>query len=357
MKVLVLGAAGPAGVNTVKALRMAHHWVVGADSNPAHLGWLPCLRVLAPHHGDPTFIPWLNDRIREYRIDLVMAQPDPLVLDLAQRCAEITAQVALPKISTMLLCQDKFETGWRWAKAGLRQPVTRIEDGICLDEAADVYGLPLWLRATRGAGARGATKVETLEGAHAWLRYWIERDVDWEWIAEQYLPGRDYSWAGLYWEGELVTSFARERLEYIYPHLAPSGRTGTPTVARVVHDDRVNEVAEFAVGVIDSDPHGIFCVDLREDEFGMPTPTEINAGRTCTTVPLYAEVGCNIPGELARLAEYRTDEEWRLADRPRELHQHEPPPIRNAVPDGTTLARHIDCGHVFSQVPIEALAA
>jgi carbamoyl-phosphate synthase large subunit len=76
---------------------------------------------------------------------------------------------------------------------------------------------------------------------------------------------------------------ARERLEYIYPHLAPSGVTGTPAVQRTIHDENVNKIATEAVLAIDPNFSGIACVDLKEDKEGVPCVTEINAARMFTT--------------------------------------------------------------------------
>ena len=107
-------------------------------------------------------------------------------------------------------------------------------------------------------------------------------------MTEAHLPGRDLAWSSIWYEGELVCSFTRERLEYIYPGLTPEGITGTPTIAEIVHSDEVNAMAEAAVYAVDDKPHGIFSVDLREDEHEIPRPTEINAGRGFTTFGLWA---------------------------------------------------------------------
>jgi len=39
----------------------------------------------------------------------------------------------------------------------------------------------------------------------------------------------------------------------------------------------VLRMAQNAVYAVDGKPNGIYCVDLREDKDGPPTPTEINA--------------------------------------------------------------------------------
>lgn len=336
MRVLVLGAGGPAGVNTIHALQAAGHEVSGWDANPAHYPWIEATgaEVIAA-----------ESYLAAGDYDLFVPQADPLVLELAQHRDILDGATVLPATGTILVCQDKFETGWRWARGRLRSPVHRLDGPGDVPDAFDLLGAPLWLRATRGAGARGATVAETTGVAVAWLEYWALRQPDWEFVAEEYLPGRDYAWCGVYHHGQLLASFARERLEYIYPNLAPSGRTGTPTIARVVHDDRVNEIAEFAVEMIDLDWHGVACVDLREDSDGVPRPTEINAGRTCTTVPLYHEVGLNVPAIIAALGGF--NELW--AAGVDNCH-----PVRDRIPEGTTLSRHIDCGHIFTRVPVYA---
>jgi carbamoyl-phosphate synthase large subunit len=76
---------------------------------------------------------------------------------------------------------------------------------------------------------------------------------------------------------------ARERLQYIYPHLAPSGVTGTPAVQKTIHDERVNKIATEAVLSIDPNFNGIACVDLKENKYGVPCVTEINVARMFTT--------------------------------------------------------------------------
>jgi carbamoyl-phosphate synthase large subunit len=167
-----------------------------------------------------------------------------------------------------------------------------------------------------------------LKAAQAWIAYWGQREVGWEWIAEEMLPGRDYGWTSIWNHGELVTSQGRERVEYIYPHLAPSGRTGTPTIAVTRHDQRVNDVASAAVIAIDDDATGVFCVDLRENARGVPVPTEINAGRFFTTSDFYAAAGFNFVDLYIRLG--MGEEIERV-------------PKVNAVQENVAWYRHIDC--------------
>jgi carbamoyl-phosphate synthase large subunit len=122
-----------------------------------------------------------------------------------------------------------------------------------------------------------------VETAASWINYWKARKVGWRFIAQQHLPGRNVAFHSLWKDGELVTSMARERLEYIYPHLAPSGITGTPAVQRTVHDEAINKTGTDAVLSIDPNFNGIACVDLKQNKEKVPCVTEINAGRMFTT--------------------------------------------------------------------------
>ena len=331
MNVAVLGAGGPAGANVVRSLNMAGHDVIGIDGNPFRLGLIEGTAVKQEYDVyHDRFIGWLNDVCVDYQIRYVHSQPEEGVEVLSRSQGKLVAEVLLPSSQTVVLCQDKFETAWRWKKAGLKtQPVIKLELAEQIVEAIETIGLPLWLRATRGAGARGATLVENYDTALHWWQYWRARGSDWEWILEEFLPGRDFAWTSLWYQGDLIVSQGRERLEYIFPHLAPSGRTGTPTVAVTVSDERVNSAAMGAVLAIDDEPHGLYCVDLREDSGGVPRPTEINAGRFFTTSHFYSAAGLNIPDLCVQFA---TD-----------TVKGPLPPQFDPLPEGLYWMRHIDC--------------
>lgn len=315
MRIAVLGAGGPAGVNVCRALNDAGHDVYGQDDNRDHLVWAEpfCTSTFGP----------LGAKLNDWGLDVVCAQPDSMVRWLSRQ----DVPKLMPSSRVIERCQDKTQAIERWSRLGLVR-----------SSFVDVNEMrpPFWLRATSGAGARGATLIENRVTAYHWVRYWQSRGVDWEFMAEEYLPGRDYCWSSLWHDGVLVAAFARERLEWIYPHLSPSGRTGTPSISETVHNHDVNEMGFKAVRAVDDRPNGIYCVDLREDKNGIPRPTEINAGRWATTTPLYSELGVNLPDLHARLA---------VGDDIESLGN-------DIYPAGIRLSRHIDCGHVFTGVPV-----
>jgi len=303
-------------VNTCRALWAAGHEVAGIDKSLLHLEWAePYCVEMSDGYGPCD------------RADVVYAQADAL-MDVAYGYPD---KILMPGQGIVALCQDKFAACGSWFIDGLRsyRPIhvgAQVKNSLRI--AAEVLGYPYWLRASEGAGARGATLVDSYETGFHWVSYWRSRGVDWSFVAEEYLPGREFCWTSLWYTGHLVAAFSRERLEWIYPHLAPSGRTGTPAVARVVHDDRVSLMARDAIRSLDQEPHGIYCVDLVEDHEGNVRPTEVNAGRWATTSPCYSPLGVNLPDLHVTLAA-GGDVEW---------------PGQDIYPEGVMLTRHIDCG-------------
>ena len=324
MRVLVLGAGGPAGVNTCRALDAAGHEVLAWDEKVDHLVW-------AEPYATPVTDYWVD-------ADVVVAQPDPLVASLVYDRADTRSRF-LPKPQTVTLCQDKFETGLAWRRAGLRDDRIHLVDSR--EHNPQELSFPSWVRARHGAGARHAICARNPVEARHWMLFWVYREQEAQFVVEGFLPGRDYSWCGIFREGKLLVHFARERLEYLYPHLTPEGLTGTPTRAVVTADSTVCGMAREAVFAVDPEPHGVFCVDLREDEDGIPRPTEINAGRFSTTVGLWsiysdAYWAPSRSNFVALAAELAAGDDSRLED-------------WRDLPEGLVLSRHIDCGHVFTK--------
>jgi carbamoyl-phosphate synthase large subunit len=161
----------------------------------------------------------------------------------------------------------------------------------------------VWLRARRGAGGRASLPVTGAEQAVMWARYWVANGLSMnDFMVSEFLPGREYAFQSIWQDGRLVTSQARERLEYLFGFLTPSGQTSSPALARTVHREDVNEAAANAVRAVDNGATGIFCVDLKENAQGVPCVTEINAGRFFTTSIFFSQAGCNMPYYYTRMA-------------------------------------------------------
>jgi carbamoyl-phosphate synthase large subunit len=312
-------------------------YVVGVDVSPYHLELADVeARYLVPRSDAHDYLDELNALIAREGVELVHAQPDPEVALFARERARLHARTFLPDAEVVELCQDKARFTEALEAMGVPTPDARtFEDERSLTQAAeeilDVHGRA-WLRATRGAGARAALPVTTPAQAAAWVAYWIEvrglthRDF----MISQFLPGREYAFQSLWRDGELVTSAARERVQYLFGQLVPSGQTSTPSVARTVHRDDVNELCERAIRAIAPSATGVFCVDLKEGADGRPLITEVNCGRFFTTSNFLAAAGANMPYTYVKLAYDEPVEELART---------------NAVPPDLYWVRMVDMGY------------
>lgn len=286
-RVLVTGAGGPAGINFVASLRLAPEkmFVVGTEANKyfVHLATTD-RKYSIPKATEPDYVDSLNDVIRKERIEFLHAQPDVEVEVVSENREKLDTSIFLPSKEAVRACQNKLEAAKFWKKNDV--PVAKVMElrkGSDVNRAFQELGSPIWIRATHGAGGIGSTPANNRKTAVSWINYWKSRGVDWKFIAQEHLPGKNLAFHSLWRDGELVTSMARERLEYIYPHLAPSAITGTPAVQKTIHEKTVNKIGTDAVLSIDPCFNGIACVDMKENKEGVPCVTEINAGRMFTT--------------------------------------------------------------------------
>lgn len=314
--ILVTGAGGAAAANFVRSIRMdeARPWrVVGVDARPEHLHATPGLdaRHLVPRSDHPGYLAAIQHVCETLDVDLIHPQPDPEVLVLAAARDHLPAATLLPSASVVELCHDKLRCAERLHAAGVSVPAShpmpadrsRVTE-IIRELTNASAGSQVWIRAIRGAGSRGALPVSTADHALAWVQWWHDmRGLDAaDFMLAEYLPGDEYAFQSIWFEGELVTSAARRRVEYLFGNLTPSGQTSTPALAESVADASVNDTAIRAIRAVAEAPHGVFCVDLKCDAAGDPCVTEVNAGRFFTTSDFFAAAGANMPVRYAELA-------------------------------------------------------
>lgn len=304
-RVLVTDAGGSAAYNFIRSLRENRNGenleIIGTDRSRYHIELSPLdRRYLLPGVADPGFLEALNDLIAREKIDFLHPQADVTVRFLSEHREKVRAKMFLPSRATLELCQDKMQTTEHLRRHGIAIP-----DACFLEGESDlekIAGLlkrheKVWLRAIRGAGARAALPIKTVDQARMWIGYWKEmKGVGYgDFMASEFLPGAEYAFQSLWKGGELLVSQARERLEYIFGYLTPSGQSSSPSVARTVHNEEVNKTAFAAVRGIDPKADGVFCVDLKTDAQGKVKLTEINAGRFFTTSYFFTAAGCNMP--------------------------------------------------------------
>jgi glutathione synthase/RimK-type ligase-like ATP-grasp enzyme len=328
-RVLVTGAGGSPATNFVRSLRAAPEPVhlAGTDADPY------CLlraetdsRHLVPVAGDPDYLDILNALIEREGVGLVHAQNDAEVAFLSEHRDRVAARLFLPAAETVRACQDKFRSFEVWRAAGLTVPETvLLRSTDDLQAAFERFGGGLWLRATSGAGGKGALPTHDYETARSWLEF----HKGWgSFTAAELLEPDSITWMSVWHDGRLVVAQGRRRLYWELSRISPSGVTGVTGAGVTVADPALDEIALAAVLAVDPHPNGLFGVDLTYDRDGVPNPTEINVGRFFTTHQFFTALGVNLPWVYLKLA-----------------YGEAPPPFRrplNPAPEGMVWVRGVD---------------
>lgn len=278
---LITGAGGSAGHNVCWSLRVSPDGrkldLTGTDSDKTSLelnGWVDnAYRIVGSE--DSKYVVVLAKIIQRKDVEVVFPQPDSEVHTLSEEREKLGARVFLPDPSTVTLCLDKYKTLVRWEEAGLRQNSILIDmNSSGGTRKAKSLDYPVWLRARKGAGGLLSCLAKSWEEAHHWMAFHWEHGLKSDFVAEEYLPGRDFCFMSMWRAGSLVTSMVRERLSWVGNRAVGTG--GTSKLNRVVHSEQVNRNAINSIRAIDKRPHGVFCVDLKEDREQIPRPTEVN---------------------------------------------------------------------------------
>lgn len=321
-RILITGAGGSAAYNFKDALDLTgEHKIIGADARPYHLELIDVeKRYIVPRVDEPGYVEAINKIIAKEKIDFVHPQPDVEVAFLSENKDKINAPIFLPEADVVEACHDKMTFNKLLTKKGVAVPLAyHIDTPESLKEALDELlkvQPKIWLRAIRGAGSRGSLPINSFYQGDAWIDYWRNfKGIDYgDFMASEFLPGHEFAWQSLWWNGELVTAQGRERLEYIFGNLTPSGQTSSPSVAKTVNRDDIDEIGQAAVRAVSDKPHGVFCVDMKEGADGIPKVTEINVGRFFTTSNFFAHAGLNMPAMYVELALT-----GKLAQKPKQL--------------------------------------
>ncbi|MCX8169143.1 MAG: ATP-grasp domain-containing protein [Candidatus Methanomethylicia archaeon] len=296
-RILITGVGGIGGINFLRSLRLVEKqcnerfFIVGTEYSVYYIEFPEAdVKFRTPRHIDPEFIPILIKLIKDYKLEFIHPHPSPeakIVSENKRIFEDLSVKMFLPRAEDIM--PDKFYMYGKLSLSNVPVPETiRINSMEDIDEAFEKLGSPLWIRSIIGAGGRLSLKVNNPEEAKLWVKLNViqGRARMNEFIIQEYLPGRDLAFDSLWFNGRLITSYARERIEYPFKHISLSGVTGTPSVARIVYDDEVNSIGIAAVKALNSNPHGFYSVDLKDDVNGKPKVTEVD-GKWHTTAPLW----------------------------------------------------------------------
>ena len=300
--ILITSAGGSAAHNFIDALKIESikTKIIGVDANKYKVELSNAdVFYTIPRVDSTHYIRSLNKIIRKEKINFLHAQADDEVLAVSQNRNKIQTNIFLPDHKTILLARNKLACNIKLQSKSIPVPrsvIIRTKSDISTFISHNKTA-KYWLRAIEGAGSRASIPIISAVQAEMWIDYWkvMKHTGYGEFMLSEYLPGKDFAFQSVWHNGRLIVSQARERLEYVFGNLTVSGQSSSPSIAKTVQRDDVNIISTNAVLAIDSNPHGIYCVDLKENERSIPCVTEINCGRFFTTSNFYAHAGVNMP--------------------------------------------------------------
>ncbi len=305
ISVLITGIGGSIGIDVARSLRAdADVRVIGCDANEWGLRQTRSLvnvAALVPRADrEPrAYLDALRGLVAAHEVGFAFVNPDPELESLAALGENLPCASSMPPIETVGVTLDKARTVARAGEAGAFPATVEVASEAGLAAAFAELGSPLWMRSAVGAGGRGSLVVEDADEAGAWMRYWNRRGKDYQWVLQEYLPGANINWTGIYVGGQLVVTAAMERLAYFLGGTTASGVSGQVSRCGTVDPAAYRELCDRVVRALDASPHGVYSVDLRHDAHDQPRVTEVNprlAGRPW----LYTNAGVNLPLAAAR---------------------------------------------------------
>jgi len=307
MNILVTGVGGPTPRSFVRAVKLKEKEndkfrFIGVDCNPLAYGLydktLFDAVYIVPRADDPDYWPAVNKIIEKEQIGGAVVLPEVEVLEWAKNSSKLEKIIAthLPDYDLAMAIVNKHRLHDYLDGSGLVPKYIRIQpDQYSYEKIIREVGDVFWIRSTEGSSGLGSLKIDSESALAQWIS--INRNVK-EFIASEFLPGRNMACKMLYFNGDLKRTACAERVNYIMAKVAPSGITGNTSFGRLINEPGLVELSEKALnsisGRLNTKLNGIFTVDFKENRQGNPKITEINIRHVAFTSSIAAG-GANIP--------------------------------------------------------------
>lgn len=310
-KILISGAGGAPSEGVINSLvKCNEEEIIGMGSEPTDLVLSSAKRkFLVPYCNEPDYKNTLLKILTEEKPGLIHFQNDLEIFEASKLREEIHSTGTLtfmPSHDVIDTCVHKYKTYLKLKETDIKVPETMLlnneED---LKKALKILGDKdgnVWLRSSSiGGGGKGAAPTNNLEFAKGW----INRFNGWgDFTASQMLSPDTVTWLSIWHRGELVVAQTRLRKGWAHGNRTISGVTGVTKVGETFSDALVDDISIKTIKAIDSEPHGIYGVDMTYDFDGIPNPTEINISRFFTTILFFTEAGLNMPKIFKDIALY-----------------------------------------------------
>lgn len=308
MNILISGIGGPTPLGIAQSIKESGYVkkLIGIDGSLFAPGLynsdLFDKTYLVPHSSAPEYWNVIEKIIATEKIDHAFIVPELEVLKWSERQhrEKLPCPSSIPDLEMCKSFYDKFSTYELLRDTGLVPKTSKVA-ATASDEMISSFGFPFWLRAGAGAGAIGAFKITSVNDFRNWT---LINPLISNFIMSEFLPGRNYAVKVLFHHGKVIRAASAERIGYLLSNAAPSGISGMCSYGRLLNNhDLASRAVQAVTKIFESkkvSPDGMFTVDFKEDETGVPKITEINIRHVSFTLA-YALAGANFALDTLRL--------------------------------------------------------
>lgn len=312
-KILVTGVGGPTPRSFVRAVKWFDreskdkYSFIGVDANPLAYGLYDKIlfdqSFVVPKATEAGYWEAINQIIDEQNIEGAIILPEVEVLEWAKNFGKLNKAIKthLPnyRLASELVNKHSLHNLLK-GTAYIPQFFKINPNNYSHQDISDSVGNIFWVRSTEGSSGLGSLKIESQEMLDQWIS--INPLVE-EFIATEFLPGRNMACKLLYFNDHLIRTACAERVNYIMAKVAPSGITGNTSFGRLLNEPRLVDISTEVLSTIskklDTGLNGIFTVDFKEDAAGNPKITEINIRHVAFTASIAAG-GANLPADTLK---------------------------------------------------------
>lgn len=277
--ILVPSASAPAGINTIKSLKMVNYPVriVASDSNPFSAGFFmsDAYEVL-PEIDSKLYITRLLEIVTKHKINVLMPSSGYDIYQYSANKDKLLKLGALPVVSdikTMKICRDKIQTFNHLSKK-FELPFTTLD-------YKKVKGFPLIAKPRYGKGSKGIVKINN-ENELKYVRLNSENL-----IFQEYLPGIEYTI-------DVLSDLECEPILAV-PRIRVETRAGISTVGTIVKDENISETCKSIAKYLKI--RGPCCIQMKESNDGILKMVEVNPRMGGGTI-FAALAGANFPAMI-----------------------------------------------------------
>lgn len=282
---LVPGAAAPAGINTIKSLKMVkfNGKIIGTDSDSlAPGGFMADIFSTMPEAREESlFVDKLFELVKIHKVTALMPSSGFDIYPYSKyrkELQELGANAVVSDIEVLEICRDKMRT--------YQELLPRFKVPFTTTEPDKIPSFPVIAKPRFGKGSRDVIMIEDESD----LRYVTSKHHDM--IFQQYLPGIEYTI-------DVLSDLNKEPL-FAVPRIRLQTKGGISTKGKIVRNQKMEEdcmnIAK-SIGI-----RGPCCIQMKETHDSEPQLVEVNArlggGTIFTTL-----AGANIPKLILDLVE------------------------------------------------------